>query len=95
MHLRLARDRARVLIEVWDGISRPPAARRPRPDEEGGRGLALIEALSGRWGWSTVPGWPGKVVWAELRVTRLGKHVGFPKGVVFLQRQHLLGPAKH
>jgi hypothetical protein len=45
----------------------PPAARRPRPYEEHGRGLALIQALSDRWGWTTIPGWPGKVGWAELR----------------------------
>ena len=67
VHLRLASDHARVLVEVWDSVSRLPAARRPGPDEEGGRGLALVEALSDRWDWTTVPGWPGKVVWAELR----------------------------
>ena len=67
MHLRLACDHARVLIEVWDSVPSPPAARQARPDEEGGRGLALIQAMSDRWGWTTVPGWPGKVVWAELR----------------------------
>ena len=67
VHLRLASDHARVLVEVWDSVSRPPAARRPGPDEEGGRGLALVEALSDRWDWTTVPGWSGKVVWAELR----------------------------
>ena len=67
VHLRLASDHARVLVEVWDSVSRPPAARRPGPDEEGGRGLALVEALSDRWDWTTVPGWSGKVVWAEIQ----------------------------
>jgi Histidine kinase-like ATPase domain len=67
VHLRLACDQAGVLVEVWDSVPRPPAARRAGPDEENGRGLALIQALSDRWGWTTVPGWPGKVVWAELR----------------------------
>jgi len=67
VHLRLASDHVRVLAEVWDSVPRVPAARRAGPDEEGGRGLALVEALSDRWGWTTVPGWPGKVVWAELR----------------------------
>lgn len=67
VHLRLASDHARVLAEVWDSVPRVPVARRPRPDEEGGRGLALVEALSDGWGWTAVPGWPGKVVWAELR----------------------------
>jgi anti-sigma regulatory factor (Ser/Thr protein kinase) len=67
VHLRLACDRTCVLVEVWDSVPAPPAARRARPDEENGRGLALIQALSDRWGWTTVPGWPGKAVWAELR----------------------------
>jgi hypothetical protein len=74
VHLRLACGRApgaRVLIEVWDGVLSLPAARRPRPDEEHGRGLALIQALSDRWGCTRVPGWPGKVVWAELRLVGL------------------------
>ena len=66
VHLRLASDHARVLVEVWDSVARPPAARQARSDEEGGRGLALVEALSDRWDWTTVPGWSGKVVWAEL-----------------------------
>jgi hypothetical protein len=75
VHLRLASGQARVLIEVWDGVASLPAARRPRPDEEHGRGLALIQALSDRWGWTTVPGWPGKVVWAELRLMgQVGGH---------------------
>lgn len=66
VHLRLAFDEGRVVIEVWDSIASPPVARQSQPDEEGGRGLALIQALSERWGWTRVPGWPGKVVWAEL-----------------------------
>ena len=64
--LRLASDRVRLLIEVWDAIPGAPAAAHPGPDEEGGRGLMLVEAMCARWHWQTVPGWPGKVVWAEL-----------------------------
>jgi hypothetical protein len=26
----------------------------------------LVAAQADRWSWETVPGWPGKVVWAEL-----------------------------
>ncbi len=66
VHLRLACDGTRVLIEVWDGIPDLPAVRKAGLDEEHGRGLALVGALSDRWDWTTVPGWPGKVVWAEL-----------------------------
>jgi len=71
VHLRLssdgARARARVLVEVWDSVQHAPVARRAGPDEEGGRGIALVQALSDRWDWATVPGWPGKVVWAVLQ----------------------------
>jgi len=69
VHLRLAcdSDRRCVLVEVWDSVPGTPAARSAGPEEESGRGLALIQALSDRWGWTRVPGWPGKVVWAELR----------------------------
>jgi Histidine kinase-like ATPase domain len=67
VHLRLASDGARVLIEVWDSVQHAPVARRAGPDEESGRGIALVQALSDRWDWGTVPGWPGKVVWAVLQ----------------------------
>jgi anti-sigma regulatory factor (Ser/Thr protein kinase) len=65
--LRMASDRIRLLIEVWDGIPGSPAAAHPGPDDESGRGLMLVAAQCDRWSWQTVPGWPGKVVWAELR----------------------------
>lgn len=65
--LRLASDHLRVLIEVWDVIPGAPAAAQAGPDDETGRGLMLVEAQSDRWSWQTVPGWPGKVVWAELQ----------------------------
>ena len=64
--LRMASDRIRLLIEVWDGIPGAPAAAHPGPDDESGRGLMLVAAQCDRWNWQTVPGWPGKVVWAEL-----------------------------
>jgi anti-sigma regulatory factor (Ser/Thr protein kinase) len=68
----LASDRVRVLIEIWDVSPRPPASKAltdggvPEPDEEGGRGLFLVAALSHRWGWYPVRQWGGKVVWCEL-----------------------------
>jgi anti-sigma regulatory factor (Ser/Thr protein kinase) len=64
--LRLASDHFRLLIEVWDVIPGAPAAAHPGPDDESGRGLMLVAAQCDRWSWQTVPGWPGKVVWAEL-----------------------------
>jgi anti-sigma regulatory factor (Ser/Thr protein kinase) len=68
VHLRLSSDRVRVLVEVWDGNPGAPTAKHAGPDEEGGRGLMLVESLCERWNWDVVPGWAGKVVWAELRV---------------------------
>jgi len=42
--------------------TRPPA-----DDDESGRGLLLVEAMSSRSGWySAEDGAPGKVVWAAL-----------------------------
>jgi hypothetical protein len=70
--LRMASDRIKLMIEVWDVIPGSPAAARPGPDDESGRGLMLVAAQCDRWSWQTVPGWPGKVVWAELRGSLLG-----------------------
>ncbi|MEH1056445.1 ATP-binding protein [Micromonospora sp. CPCC 206171] len=52
----------RVLLSVADGSSVVPRER--IPDESGGRGLAVIEALSARWGVRHHQG--GKQVWVEL-----------------------------
>ena len=64
--LRLASDHFKLLIEVWDVIPGAPAAEHPGPDDESGRGLMLVAAQCDRWSWQSAPGWPGKVVWAEL-----------------------------
>jgi anti-sigma regulatory factor (Ser/Thr protein kinase) len=69
--VRLSSDRSRLMIEVWDTLPSAlgaPAMRHPDQDEESGRGLELIEALSDDWSWEAVPGWHGKRVWAILRV---------------------------
>jgi anti-sigma regulatory factor (Ser/Thr protein kinase) len=66
--LRLSTDGVRVLIEVWDEIPSAPVTERADPDDESGRGLMLIEAVSDLWTWARVPGWTGKVVSAELRI---------------------------
>jgi anti-sigma regulatory factor (Ser/Thr protein kinase) len=70
--VRLSSDRARLMIEVWDTLPATlgaPAMRHPGEDEESGRGLELIEALSDDWSWEAVPGWHGKRVWAILHVS--------------------------
>ncbi|MET8702871.1 ATP-binding protein [Kitasatospora sp. NPDC004723] len=58
--LRCAR---RLRVEVTDGC--PALPRRERGAEDtGGRGLLLVEALAGAWGW--YPAGAGKVVWFEF-----------------------------
>ncbi len=68
--LCLSRTSSSTVIEVWDETRTPPQMRAPGDDEEGGRGLWLVETYSKAWGF----GWPradgrrpgGTIVWAEL-----------------------------
>jgi hypothetical protein len=67
--VRLLSDRLRLVVEVWDNLPErlgAPVIRHPAMDEESGRGLEMVEALSEDWGWETVPGWRGKRVWASV-----------------------------
>ena len=72
IRLRLSSDHARVLIEVWDADPQPPAPKdlgedgTPDPQDEGGRGLFLVAALSTCWDWYLTQEPSGKVVWCEL-----------------------------
>ncbi|MEU9238713.1 ATP-binding protein [Streptomyces shenzhenensis] len=62
-------DRIRIEVEDQNGsIIALPAPRRARPDEQNGRGLFLVDALSLDWGVASAPeGRPSsRVVWAEL-----------------------------
>lgn len=54
-------DLVHVRVEVGDDDAQRPRARRAGEDEEGGRGMLLVEALSSAWGVVDRP--PGKVVW--------------------------------
>jgi anti-sigma regulatory factor (Ser/Thr protein kinase) len=66
VQLRLASDRARVLIEVQDGSPQPPAPAGATADDESRRGLCLVEAMSATWDWYPRRASGGKVVWALL-----------------------------
>ncbi len=57
-------DGQRLLIEVRDMGPGIPLLVDPTPDEDGGRGLAVVNALSKDWG--CYPQRGGKVVWAHL-----------------------------
>jgi serine/threonine-protein kinase RsbW len=54
-------------IIVWDNGPGHPTRADAGPDAEAGRGLAIVDTLSGRkWGWWPTPRSGGKVVWAAL-----------------------------
>lgn len=54
-----------VRIEVHDACDGKPEVRAAGADDEQGRGLALVDAITGqRWGVGEREG-PGKLVWAE------------------------------
>lgn len=53
-----------VRVVVRDGSAEPPMVQHPEPDELGGRGLLLVEALATRWGFEA--NGQGKTVWFEL-----------------------------
>lgn len=69
--LRLSARQPGLLIEVWDANTCPPAPPEPEDgipalNEEGGRGLFLVGALSRAWGWYPTRTPDGKVTWCEL-----------------------------
>jgi anti-sigma regulatory factor (Ser/Thr protein kinase) len=63
--LRLLRRTGEVMCAVLDPSDRAPVLRMPDRNEEAGRGLQMVDALSDVWGWSPVTG-RGKAVWAIL-----------------------------
>jgi anti-sigma regulatory factor (Ser/Thr protein kinase) len=67
IHLRLSTDGMAMLVEVWDenvGIPEPAPS---DLDDESGRGLMLVDALTERWGWNLPTSGRGKVVWALVQ----------------------------
>ncbi len=68
VRLWLLADRARVLILIWDASPRPPVCMNISDDDESGRGLLLVEAISAEWDWYFPAETSGKVVWAVLEM---------------------------
>lgn len=76
---RLERLGSGIRIEVHDSDSRRPEPREASAEEESGRGLGLVDALTGgRWGVSDRNG-PGKVVWAVCADADAGDAPGRPR----------------
>jgi anti-sigma regulatory factor (Ser/Thr protein kinase) len=63
--LRLLLTGKSLVIEVWDHSPLDLEPREADADDERGRGLTVVAALSDRWGWERT-GHNRKVVWAEL-----------------------------
>lgn len=67
IRLTLIRDKHELAILVRDYCPGTPQPANAGDQDEDGRGLLLVEAMSIRWGWhSPEDGAPGKVVWAVL-----------------------------
>jgi anti-sigma regulatory factor (Ser/Thr protein kinase) len=67
--LALECDGEGLRVRVRDGAPALPRPRDSIPEDEGGRGLALVDALSDAWGAEPVVDehGGGKSVWFELR----------------------------
>jgi anti-sigma regulatory factor (Ser/Thr protein kinase) len=55
-----------IRVEVVDQSSRPPALSPLSDGKVGGRGLHIIDAISGSWGVDQLPANTGKIVWFTL-----------------------------
>jgi anti-sigma regulatory factor (Ser/Thr protein kinase) len=67
--LRLLADDQQLIIEAWDRCAEGPELRpRHSGDDEHGRGLVVVQALSRRWGVRRMSG-DVKVVWCELGIS--------------------------
>jgi anti-sigma regulatory factor (Ser/Thr protein kinase) len=66
LELRLARLHHQVRVEVRDRAVEMPKMSIPEPEDEGHRGLFIVDRYATAWGADPVLG--GKVVWAEVSV---------------------------
>jgi anti-sigma regulatory factor (Ser/Thr protein kinase) len=68
VRFRLLADNSHVMIIVWDANPEPPARVNATDDDESGRGLLLVEALSKKWDWYVLPEFRGKEIWAIVGI---------------------------
>ncbi|MFF4759130.1 ATP-binding protein [Streptomyces sp. NPDC001292] len=61
-------DEGRLRISVADANDTLPTPREASPEDESGRGLALVETLADDWGTEHRPAGIGKTVWFELEL---------------------------
>lgn len=70
LEIEMGDTRSWLRLAVTDGSSSPPLARLADGSAESGRGLAILAALSDRWG--IEPFVDGKTVWIEIDLERVG-----------------------
>ena len=69
IRLCLLTDGVRLVAEVWDEAPGVPVRLRARRDDESGRGLDLVDMITGsQWGWRPAESRPGKCVWAAFEI---------------------------
>jgi hypothetical protein len=67
VRLWLRGDPHRVCVLAWDAVAVLPVPRAAGADEESGRGLAIVDALSARWGcYEASEPLGGKVTWSLI-----------------------------
>lgn len=64
--LVLSWEPSQLTIHVWDSDPTPPTPNAPLLGDEGGRGLAIVQALCSSTNWSRER--VGKTVWGTLRL---------------------------
>ena len=64
LQVRLRRSGEVLRIAVHDDSPVPPLPREASWEDESGRGMHIVDALSASWGWE--PRSTGKVVWADV-----------------------------
>ncbi len=64
--LRIRKGQSSVWVEVFDSDLRLPRIRLAGENDEGGRGLYLVDQLASRWG--SRPTDDGKAVWFEMPI---------------------------
>jgi anti-sigma regulatory factor (Ser/Thr protein kinase) len=67
IYLSLSALAEAVLIEVWDASETPPLRRTASDEDETGRGLILVQALSKEWGCEVLRT-GGKIVWSKCLI---------------------------
>jgi anti-sigma regulatory factor (Ser/Thr protein kinase) len=69
VRLRVTSDGKSLTISVWDASDDMPVHQQAGPDDDSGRGLMIIEALSADWGCYQEPD-GGKTVWVMITSAR-------------------------